>query len=97
MVLARGGIAYAHGSAFDKCTEILWTSQHANSFPHIVINITDGEQTDCQPDQLLEKVYQLHQNKTHYGKTLLFNVHISASTEQSVIFPESMSELPHNK
>ena len=38
------------GSAFDKCTEILneWTAQHANSFPPIVINITDGEQTDCQ-------------------------------------------------
>jgi uncharacterized protein YegL len=87
------------GSAFDKCTEILndWTSQHANSFPPIVINITDGEQTDCQPDKLLEKAYQLRQTKTHYGKTLLFNVHISVSTEQSVVFPESMDELPQNK
>lgn len=87
------------GSAFDKCTEILhdWTNQHATSFPPIVINITDGEQTDCEPDELLEKAYRLRQTQTHYGKTLLFNVHISASTEQSVVFPESMDELPHNK
>lgn len=87
------------GSAFDKCTEILhdWTNQHANSFPPIVINITDGEQTDCEPDELLEKAYRLRQTQTHYGKTLLFNVHISASTEQSVVFPESMDELPQNK
>ena len=55
------------GSAFDKCTEILndWTTQHANSFPHIVINITDGQQTDDEPDELLEKAYQLRQTKTH--------------------------------
>ncbi len=87
------------GSAFDKCTEILqdWTNQHVTSFPPIVINITDGEQTDCKPDELLEKAYQLRQTQTHYGKTLLFNVHISASTEQSVVFPESMDELPQNK
>ncbi len=87
------------GSAFDKCTEILedWTAQHTNSFPPIVINITDGEQTDCEDSKLLEKAHQLRQTKTFYGKTLLFNVHISSMTDASVVFPERMDELPNNK
>lgn len=87
------------GSAFDICTAILedWTSQHTNSFPPIVINITDGEQTDCKDDELLKKAYQLRQTNTFYGKTLLFNVHISSLSEQSVLFPERMDELPPNK
>lgn len=87
------------GNAFEQCTELLeeWTTQHANSFPPIVINITDGEQTDCKDDELLEKAHHLRQTKTIYGKTLLFNVHISAHTEASVVFPERMDELPPNK
>ena len=87
------------GNAFDKCTEILedWTAQHANSFPPIVINITDGQQTDCEDDELLKKAHQLRQTKTLYGKTLLFNVHISSLTDTSVVFPERMDELPDNK
>lgn len=87
------------GSAFDKCTEILeeWTSQHPNSFPPIVINITDGKQTDCENDELLTKAYQLRQTQTLYGKSLLFNVHISSSSDESVLFPESEDELPENE
>lgn len=87
------------GSAFDKCTKLLedWTVQHPNSFPPIVINITDGKQTDCNDNELLDKAYQLRQIQTLYGKTLLFNVHISSSSEQSVVFPENATEIPLNK
>ena len=87
------------GNAFEKCTEILeeWTAQHANSFPPIVINITDGGQTDCEDDELLKKAHQLRQTQTLYGRTLLFNVHISAMKDSSVVFPERMDELPNNR
>ena len=86
------------GDAFDKCTELLneWTQKHFNSFPPIVINITDGEQTDCDDDVLLKKAYNLRQTHTRHGKSLLFNVHISTLEESAVTFPESLDELPEN-
>lgn len=85
------------GSAFDKCTELLteWTAQNPTSFPPIVLNITDGEQTDCKDDELLNKAYHLKQTNTLYGNTLLFNVHISSHKEDAVLFPERKSDLPN--
>jgi uncharacterized protein YegL len=87
------------GSAVDLCAEILaeWTDQHQNSFPPIVINITDGEQTDCENDELIEKAYHLKQSKTLYGNTLLFNIHITDDEADAVLFPLAISELPDNE
>jgi uncharacterized protein YegL len=87
------------GSALDLCAEILtdWTDQHQNSFPPIVINITDGEQTDCENDELIEKAYHLKQSKTLYGNTLLFNIHITDDEADAVLFPLAISELPDNE
>ena len=45
-VIANGGTPMCH--ALGMATSLLqsWTSQHANSFPPVVINISDGEATD---------------------------------------------------
>jgi uncharacterized protein YegL len=84
------------GNAFDECTQLLteWTTAHPTSFPPIVLNITDGAQTDCKDDELIQKAYQLKQTTTLYGNTLLFNVHISSQKESAVLFPERKSDLP---
>lgn len=84
------------GDAFDRCKDLLaeWVGRHPDSFPPIVINITDGIQTDCDDDTLLEKAHALKQIKTLYGNTLLFNAHISSQNDKAVLFPESADDLP---
>jgi uncharacterized protein YegL len=84
------------GDAFDRCKDLLaeWVDRHPDSFPPIVINITDGVQTDCDDDALLEKAHVLKQTKTLYGNALLFNAHISSQNDEAVLFPESADELP---
>lgn len=88
------------GNAIDLCAEILeeWTADHQNSFPPIVINISDGEQTDCDNDELIEKAFTLKQTKTLYGNTLLFNIHITDDDDtEEVVFPIKSNELPNNE
>lgn len=87
------------GAAIDLCNELLtdWVSNHQNSFPPIVINITDGEQTDCENDVLLQKAFDLKQTKTLYGNTLLFNIHITTDDHSSVLFPSGLNELPNDE
>jgi hypothetical protein len=87
------------GAGIDLCTEILddWVESHQNSFPPIVINITDGEQTDCENDDLIKKAYNLKHTKTLYGNTLLFNIHITDGEENAVLFPTGLNELPDNE
>lgn len=84
------------GEAFSKTLRSLrgWCSSHRDSFPPIVINITDGEATDITYQQLAELAESIKQTGTDDGKTLLMNLHItSAGTvhQQRVKYPsESM-------
>jgi hypothetical protein len=68
-----------------------WLSQHPDCFPPIVIHVTDGESTDGDPSAAMESVKQLNSSD---GNVLLFNVHISSTQAQPVIFPDSPSGLP---
>ena len=51
-----------------------WLAQHPDSFPPIVINITDGEPTDGDPSSAADALRSL---ATSDGNVLLFNVHLS--------------------
>jgi len=69
-----------------------WIPGHPDSFPPIVIHITDGEATDGDPKQ---RVAALSGLKTRDGNALLFNIHLSANPNASpVIFPDSARALP---
>ena len=69
-----------------------WTSRTANaeSFPPVVFNITDGEATDCDNEELRTVCDQIKALGTVDGNVLLINIHIAAGdTERPVFFPEA--------
>lgn len=74
-----------------------WAAVHQNSFPPIVINITDGMVTDnpyqgATLDQWAERLTNI---ATNDGNTLLFNIFIAPATGSGgLLFPSSSSGLP---
>jgi uncharacterized protein YegL len=87
------------GSAFDKAHKLLgnWIQKHEDSYPPVLINITDGVQTDCDDDTLVESAQKVQALNTKDGHALVLNCHISDEDERQVIFPLSDSELPDNE
>lgn len=83
-------IAVAGGHVFD------WVGAHPNSFPPIVINITDGMVTDSPYDgvTLPEWVKRLTAIETSDGPTLFFNVFLSPTQAPEIIFPAGPAGLP---
>lgn len=67
-----------------------WTSrpEHADSFPPVVFNITDGEASDCDDSELRDVCAQIRSLHTDDGSVLLLNIHIaSGSGAQAILFP----------
>ena len=89
--LSKGGTPMSE--ALKKARGIVqnWLNEHPDSFPPIVINITDGESTDGSPVKAAEELRDL---KSSDGNVLLFNVHLSSKTGSTFEFPGSESELP---
>ena len=79
-------------AAFDEAERLArrWCTHpaHRNSFPPIVINITDGEASDCTDDELRRVCTQIRRLGTDDGNVLLFNIHVSTdSTSPAMVFP----------
>jgi hypothetical protein len=74
-----------------------WAKAFPNSFPPIVINITDGMVTDSpyQGADLSTWAERLTGISTNDGQTLLFNIFLSPKPEPGVWFPTSGEGLPH--
>jgi uncharacterized protein YegL len=89
--VAEGGTPMTMG--LDRCSQIAtnWIAEHNDSFPPIVIHITDGEPTDGDPELAAETLRGL---ATNDGNVLLFNCHLSDRAAPGVLFPQSESELP---
>lgn len=67
-----------------------WCEQPENrdSFPPVVIHITDGEASDCDHRELIDICNQIKRQATSDGNALLLNVHITANTHMpAIIFP----------
>jgi hypothetical protein len=75
-------------AAFDYVRNIAesWCASHSNSFPPVVIHLTDGEPTDGDPLPFADALKSL---STEDGELLLFNCHISESQANPVVFPNS--------
>ena len=89
--VSKGGTPMSE--ALKKAQQIIesWISAHPDSFPPIVINITDGESTDGNPLKAAEALREL---KSSDGEVLLFNVHLSSKGGPSFEFPSGEGELP---
>jgi len=79
--------------AFTLAHDVLarWLAQHPDSFPPIVINISDGEATDGDPSTAADALRSL---STGDGNVLLFNVHLSAKGAKPIEFPDNANLLP---
>ena len=79
--------------AFSHAASLLqsWSSQHINSFPPVVINITDGEATDGDPGGPADNMKKI---ATADGETVLFNLHLSSAASTPIEFPDSENGLP---
>lgn len=74
-----------------------WVDTHPNSFPPIMINITDGEATDANSnDELVDQANAIKQLATNDGNVLLLNIHLS-NNGNSIVFPHDRDELPEDQ
>jgi hypothetical protein len=64
---------------------------HPDSFPPIVINITDGKANDGDPEPLAGRLKQLSSTD---GGVLLFNLHLSEKSGERIEFPDQEASLP---
>jgi hypothetical protein len=89
--VAKGGTPMC--AALDRAHSVLaeWIQNHPDSFPPIVINITDGESTDGDPSTRAQALRDLVGSD---GNVLLFNVHLSSDRATPVEFPDSDAALP---
>ncbi|HEY3852911.1 MAG TPA: vWA domain-containing protein [Verrucomicrobiae bacterium] len=89
---------YSGGTPMDEALKLAteklqkWVATYPNSFPPIVLNITDGEPNEPKPAELAAQ--GLRQVCTNDGDTLLFNCHISASGLAAIKYPTSDQALP---
>jgi hypothetical protein len=83
-------IALVGGHVFD------WAAAHPNSFPPIVINVTDGMVTDSpyEGTSLQDWVKRLTSIETSDGPTLFFNVFLSPNPATEIVFPAAPHGLP---
>jgi len=95
----------AHGitpmkAALIQTKELLedWIKDHKDSFPPIVINITDAWATDISNKQeLIDVANDIKSLQTTDGNVIVFNCHIAGSKAQPTIFPSSIDDLPDDE
>lgn len=91
--------------AFQRATHLLrgWCRRRDNrdSFPPIVINITDGEATDCDGEMLSAAAAAIKSTGTTDGQTLLINLHLAPtdviSDVERLRFPNPEEPMPKNR
>jgi len=80
-------------AAFEKVNTVIdkWLQQNPNCFPPVVIHITDGESTDGEP---IEEMNKLKAKSSSDGNVVLFNLHTHARSPISITMPGSDTALP---
>lgn len=87
---ANGGTPMSEALGRAKVLAEQWIADHPDSFPPIVLNISDGESTDGNPEAAAAALQAV---TVPDGPTLLFNLHLSSSPSQPLLFPEDESHL----
>jgi len=68
-----------------------WIAAHPDSFPPIVIHVTDGRSDDGDPAPGADALKRL---ATSDGDVLLFHCHVSPSAAEPILFPSRREKLP---
>lgn len=68
-----------------------WVGRHQASYPPTVINISDGEAGDGDPEPIAQSIMQMG---TSDGNVLLFNCHVSSHPAPSIQYPDREDSLP---
>ena len=68
-----------------------WTGAHPDSYPPMVINISDGAASDGDPEPIAQELMALGTND---GGTLLYNAHLSEVSAPPVQYPAAEDDLP---
>jgi len=90
--VANGGTPMCRAAEDAKRILESWIAEHPDSFPPIVINITDGEANDGNPTERLQSLTNL---STSDGNVMLFNIHLSANPKaKPMSFSDSPDDLP---
>lgn len=71
-----------------------WAMNHPDSYPPVIINVTDGAGTDGDPSGVAQEISQI---STNDGQALLFNVHITSLPDRPTAYPLHEGELPNDK
>jgi hypothetical protein len=87
----RGGTPMVQGLRYCYNVAQQWIASHPDSFPPIVIHVTDGEPTDGDPESVADDLRDL---KTRDGALLLFNCHLSARADTPLLFPAYEFDIP---
>jgi len=89
--VANGGTPMAQ--ALNRAKDIIagWLRQHPDCYPPVVVNITDGESTDGDPNGPATGLRQLRSTD---GEVLLLNVHLSSSRAAPIEYPDTDATLP---
>jgi hypothetical protein len=69
----------------------VFLADHPGCFPPLVVNLSDGEATDGNPELAADRLRQLSSGD---GNVLLFNAHLSSSPAPPVEFPDREQVLP---
>lgn len=82
-------------AALQRAAELAdtWATAHPDSYPPVVINVTDGASTDGEPTAAARALCEIY---TRVGETLLFNCHITNSRAGKVEFPSSEVYVPRD-
>jgi len=88
---ANGGTPMTE--AFRQANDIIsnWLNDNPYCFPPVVIHITDGESTDGDPTEEMNKLTSQTSND---GNVILFNLHTNARSTNPISFPGSEVQLP---
>ncbi len=68
-----------------------WVGHFPDSFPPIVINVSDGNATDGDPEPRAQRIMEL---QTNDGNVLVFNIHLSEMATMPIQFPDTEEGLP---
>jgi hypothetical protein len=68
-----------------------WLAGHPDSFPPVILNLTDGQSTDGDPRPAADAIQS---QVSSDGNALLFNLHVSERHASPVTFPATDQGLP---